>query len=48
MTEPVRPDEDELPLPPSQDPPGVMAWAIAGCTLILAYVAVVILMRAGG
>ena len=39
MTLPPRPDEDDLPPPPAEDPPGALVWIIAGCSLVLIYVA---------
>jgi hypothetical protein len=48
MTQPARPDEDDPSPPTAEAAPGALVWTIAGCTLILAYIAVVILLRPGG
>jgi hypothetical protein len=45
MSPPARPDEDDLSPPPAEDPPGAMVWIIAGCILVLAYVAALALLR---
>lgn len=39
MTLPARPDEDDPPPPHAEDPPSAMVWIIAGCALVLVYVA---------
>jgi hypothetical protein len=48
MAQPARPDENDSPPPPTEDPPGAMVWAIAGFALVLAYVGFLVLMRPGG
>jgi hypothetical protein len=45
MIQPTHRDEDD-PIPrPADDPPGVVVWAITGCALVLAYVALLALLR---
>ncbi len=48
MTLQARPDENDLPPPRQDDPPSVIVWTIAGCALVLAYVAVLALLRPAG
>jgi len=45
MSPPAGPDEDDLPPPDAEDPPGAFVWLVAGCLLILAYVVALALMR---
>jgi hypothetical protein len=45
MPPPARADEDDLPPPPTEDPPGAMVWIIAGCALVLIYVAALALLQ---
>jgi hypothetical protein len=45
MSLPARPDPDDLPPPNADESPGVMVWVIAGCVLVLAFVAVLALLR---
>ena len=45
MTLPTRPDDNDLPPPDASDPPGAMVWIIAGCILVLVYVAALALLR---
>jgi len=47
MTLPARPDADD-PTPPVDDGYGVVMWMIAGCALILVYVATLALLRPAG
>jgi hypothetical protein len=48
MAQPICPDaDDDLPPPAVEDPPGAMVWVIAGCTLVLVYVAALALLRPG-
>jgi hypothetical protein len=48
-TAPIRPDDDDPPPQSAEDtPPSVTIWAIAGCALVLAYVAVLVLLRPTG
>ncbi len=44
MTMPTRVHEDDPP-PPAEEPPNAIVWMIAGCALVLAYVAVLALLR---
>ena len=48
MTLPTPPDENDPPSQPAEDPPGAMVWMIAGCALVLAYIALLALLRPGG
>ncbi len=48
MTQPARPDQDDTPPSHTDDPPSAVVWAIAGCVLVLVYVAALALMRPGG
>jgi hypothetical protein len=45
MNLPARPDPDDLPPPNPDDSPGVIVWVISGCALVLAYVAILLLLR---
>jgi hypothetical protein len=45
MTTPARHDEDDLPPPHAEDPPSPMVWIIAGCALVLVYVAALALLH---
>ena len=47
MTLPARLDEDDTPPPPAEDPPSLTVWAIAGCALVLIYIAALALLRPG-
>jgi hypothetical protein len=47
MTPPGR-DDDDLPPPAVKSPAGVITWAIAGCVLVLVYIAALVLMSPGG
>ena len=48
MALPARPDEDGLPTPRGDDPPSLLVWAIAGCALVLTYIAVLALLAPTG
>jgi len=45
MTLPDRPHDDKPPSTGGEDAPGAAAWLIAGCALVLVYVAVLALLR---
>jgi hypothetical protein len=45
MTLPDRPDEDDLPPRERENGPGAAVWMIAGCAVVLIYVAVLGLLR---
>ena len=47
MTLPARPERDDTPPSHTDDPPSAIVWMIAGCALVLVYVAALALLRPG-
>jgi len=45
MSPPACPDQDDLPPPNADEPPGLTVWAIAGCALALVYVIALALLQ---
>jgi hypothetical protein len=45
MSQPACPDEDDLPPPREKLPPSVLVWTLAGFAVVLAYVALLALLR---
>ncbi len=45
MPPPARPDLNDMPPTSDDDQPGPTLWMIAGCALVLIYVAILALLR---
>ncbi len=42
---PTAHDEDDLPPAAEQDPPGATVWIVAGCVLVLSFIAALALLH---